>query len=268
MTAQPSKLPFVKTRTLIRLRAQEARAYLADLRGPSASAGKKNILIFGQGRSGSTLLEHLLISTGYFTGHHEALNTVTREVYWPSRFIRGLGRTKAGGNVIVHVKPEHLGQSRPKLGPVDPRLFLDTLVADGWMVIHLQRQDVLRQMVSKYVAKARGGFHKTDDKVENIRLSLSEDEFIADYERRIGWLDAEKALFEGVPHHQILYEEHLEQPDRHQPTIDALLGTLGLSPRPVSTQLRKINATSPAELLANGAQLRAAFLARGWEWTL
>lgn len=260
--------PLLKARTIAALRLLEARAYLADRKGRSASAGKKNVLIFGQGRSGTTLFEQLMVSTGHFTGRHEVLNTVTREVVYPLQFVRGLGRQVPDQNVIVHVKPEHLGRARRKRGPVDASAFLNVLVDEGWNIVHVQRRDVLRQMISKYVAKARGSFHKTDESSEDIRLDIPESEFLADYERRRSWLEDEVRLLDGLPHQVVVYEEHLECPENHQRTINTVLDQLSLEHRPVSTRLKKISALSPAKYLVNRDSLQNAFVAKGWEWTL
>ena len=266
MVGTRKTLPLLQARTVLVLRGHEMRAYMADHKRPSASVSKKNVLIYGQGRSGTTLLESLMVSTGHFTGYHEALNTVTREVFWPTKFMRGLGRQSATNNIIAHVKPEHLGQSRRR--PVDARNFLEALIEDGWFIVHIQRHDLVRKIMSKYVAKARGDFHKTDDTAEDIRLNIPESEFTAQYERRLSWLSAENALLNGLPHMRISYEEQLDRPERHQRTVDGICDQLGLACRPVSTRLKKIEASSPSDFLVNAEELRSAFVARGWEWTL
>lgn len=116
-------LPFLELRTVMALRLLEIRAYLADCKGPSAGRNKKNVLIFGQGRSGTTLFEELMVSTGHFIGRHEVLNTVTREVIYPTSFVRGIGRMTPSENVILHVKPEHLGRARRTRDPSMPAPF-------------------------------------------------------------------------------------------------------------------------------------------------
>lgn len=246
------------------LRLQEVVTYLAYLRGVPSKG--KNVLIFGQGRSGTTLFETLLVSTGYFKGLHEVLNTVTRDVWWPKAYVAGLGRRWPNRNLVVHIKPEHLGRARKS--PVDARQFLEAMVQEGWTIVHIQRRDLLRQLLSKHVAKARGAFHKKDDQPESIRLSIPEDAFMADYERRLGWLENENQLLQGLSSYQITYEEHLESPSLHQPTVNKLLEHLGLEIQPVSTQLRKIGKDKADEFLANADSLRNAFEKKGWEWTL
>jgi len=261
-------LPFLELRTVMALRLLEIRAYLADCKGPSAGRNKKNVLIFGQGRSGTTLFEELMVSTGHFIGRHEVLNTVTREVIYPTSFVRGIGRMTPSENVILHVKPEHLGRARRTRGSVDARSFLESMVMDNWTIVHIKRCDVLRQMMSKYVAKARGAYHKTDDAPEEISINVPDADFIAEYERRRGLLEQENALLAGLPHLQLAYEDDLEDASRHQYTIDHVLTKIGLPPHPVATKLKKISTDSPARYLPNAETLKAQFASRGWEWTL
>lgn len=258
----------LRMRTSVVLRLRECAAYAADLRGASAAAGKTNVLIFGQGRSGTTLFEELMVSTGQFTGLHEVLNTVTREVYAPTRYVRGLGRARRADNVILHVKPEHLGKARRTKGPVDAREFLESLVADGWHIVHIQRRDLLRQLISKFIAQSRGQFHKTDDHAESIAVHVPEDAFVARYEQRLGLAKQEAALLDGLPHYSIVYETHLESEAQHQQTIDDVFDWLGLPHQQASTRLRKIASASPASQLENANALRDIFNQRGWEWTL
>ncbi|WP_216665437.1 sulfotransferase [Pseudoruegeria sp. HB172150] len=253
-------------RTVLILRSREARAYAADLKGAKASDGKKNVLIFGQGRAGTTLFEQLMCSTGQFVGYHEVLNTVTREVLWPIRFVRGLGRWVPGENVILHVKPEHLGGARRR--PVDERAFLEAMHDDGWTIVHIRRADIIRQMLSKYIAKARGAYHKTDEQEERINLQIPPQEFLEQYERRTGLLQKEDNILEGLQHLKISYESDLESPERHQRTIDEILDQLGLERRPVSTALKKITTAPAKDYLSNLNELREALTARGVEWTL
>lgn len=209
-----------------------------------------------------------MVSTGYFRGRHEVLNTVTREVIHPTSFVRGLGRMVPRENVIVHVKPEHLGEDRRKRGPVNARTFLEALLDDGWFVVHIQRHDVLRQMMSNYVAEARGSYHKTNDAKENIQVNVPKAEFVAEYESRLGLLSQEYDVLKGLPHLTLSYEEHLEFPELHQKTINRVVKALDLVPRPVSTKLKKISKGSPARFLPNADELQKEFANRGWEWTL
>lgn len=265
MMAVASGGSLIRLRTAALLRLREARACLDDARGPVD--GRRNLLIYGQGRVGTTLLETLLVSTGHFTGHHEALNTVTRDVWRPGAFVRGLGRRRTGGHVVVHVKPEHLGRARQS--PVDPALFLDMLLADGWTILHVMRRDTLRQVLSKEIAKARGGFHKRSSGAEPLApITLPVDAFLARCDRVRQSLAAEHALLAPRPHLRLIYEDDLEQAAAQQPAVDRILDHLALPRRVAVTTLQKINTHDPAALIANLDDLRRAVLDHGQEWTL
>ncbi|MAZ08557.1 MULTISPECIES: hypothetical protein [unclassified Limnobacter] len=255
---------WVRIKTTVVLRLRELIAYVAYLFKARSKA--KNVLIFGQGRSGTTLFESLLVSSGHFKGLHEVLNTVTRDVWWPKAYVAGLGRRWSGQNVVVHVKPEHLTWGRKT--PVDSRSFLEFMVTEGWTIVHIQRRDVLRQLLSKHIAKARGSFHKKDDALESISLRISEEVFLADFERRLNWLSDETKLLAGLPHHVIFYEDHLESSEHHQPLVDSLFSELDLELRKVCTPLRKISKSGNGHTIENEAILRKAFEAKGWSWTL
>ena len=101
MSSLKQQLPFLRLRTSLVLHLREIRAYSAGLKNAGESERKKKVLIYGQGRSGTTLFEHLMCSTEHFVGYHEVLNTVTREVVWPIHYIRGLGRQFDDENIIL-----------------------------------------------------------------------------------------------------------------------------------------------------------------------
>jgi LPS sulfotransferase NodH len=260
------QLPFLKLRSNLVLRKREALAYVADLfRSPPGTETKK-ILIFAQGRSGTTLFESLMCSTGYFTGYHEVLNTVTREVMWPTKYVRGLGRQTGKENIIIHVKPEHLGRARKR--PVDAESFLKALHKDGWYFVHIERSDLLKQIISKYLAKARGSYHKTDEAAEKISIHIPPEELLAQYQKRKSLLADEKAILAGFPHFQICYDTDLEKSGQHQKTVNRILNELGLPSQQVSTKLRKINAAATSDFLSNFEELKQYFEARNLAWTL
>ncbi|WP_226895226.1 hypothetical protein [Luteolibacter marinus] len=259
-------LPFLRARTWVVLRVYEVAAYAADMFGARGTADKGNVLIYGQGRSGTTLLEDLLCSTGHFTGHHEVLNTVTREVAWPERFVRGLGRRRRSGNLVVHVKPEHLCQSRKR--PVSPGGFLQTMLDDGWTIVHVERIDVPMQVLSKYIAKARGAWHKSDNSDEVVRLHIPAQEFLAKCKRCRSTLEAERKILDHIPHIRVTYEGDLEQASMHQAVVDRIVDEIGLERRPVSTLLKKINRKSSAEILTNIHEIRSAITEIGLDSAL
>lgn len=260
----PDRSRLLRLRTAAVLRLREARSYVDDLARPPVTGRAKPLLIFAQGRAGTTLLESLLVSTGHYEGHHEVLNTVTREVLWPVRHVRGLARGRAPRHVVAHIKPVHLVQDRRR--PVDMAAFLRAVHDDGWTVLHLERTDVLRQTLSLFIAEGRGSFHKTDAAEERRQLHIPPEDFLRQVQGRTIMLQQERAALAALPHLRVSYEDDLLPPDRHQPTVDRILAHVGLAPRPVSTQLRKIAGGAVADGIGNLSELRAYLAAHGIAW--
>lgn len=211
------------------------------------------VLIFAQGRSGSTLLESLLASTGHFASRGELLGEGHERVRFPHAFLRGHARRTRARSFLGHVKVYHLNRDRISAGaaPVDPHRFLQRLDGEGWRVIHLTREDRVRHVLSGLVAKARKDYHKLDDRPERTAITLERVAFEAALHERLAFAEEERAALEGVRHHTVIYERDLEQAAAHQRTIDGVLDFLGLPHRPVSTALRKINARPLADIIAN-----------------
>ena len=225
-------------------------------------------LIFGQGRTGTTLLEQLLCSSGHFTPNGEVLRD-RPHVLFRNALLEGLARKHPHENFICHVMPWHLGWDRRNAGaspiylrqagaPVaDLRRFLTTLSSRGWRIIHLSRQNKLRHCLSHQVARERGGFHKFDDQPEEFRIVVDRDEFSARLAGRIECDRRERAALASIPHLELHYETDLESPHVHQDTINRVLDHLGLERRPVETKLRKINNRPIAEIVGNYDQFAA-----------
>ena len=253
----------LRRRTALVLRLLEARAYIAD-RTRLQHKDSHHVLIFAQGRSGTTLLESLLVSTGHFVGHHEALNTYTREVVAPTSFVRGLGRMAGRDNIVVHVKGGHLGKDRRR--PVDAAVFLAALHAEGWTIVHVVRERIADQVLSECLALKRGAYHKLDDRPEDLRIRIEPEEFLRRYDRRVRFRAEDEAALADLPRLTLTYENDLADPDRQQATVARVLDAVGLPRRSARTSLKKIIGPSPAERLLNVGEVRAALAARGIDW--
>jgi hypothetical protein len=229
----------------------ELAAYCRHLFGPRSTAVRA--LIFAQGRSGTTLLENLLCSSGHFTRNGEVLRGERLHILFPNAFLEGLARKRPHDNFICHVKPGHIDQDRQDVSarPIDLRRFLETLSSRGWRIIHLYREDKLRQYLSAEMGKARGSFHKFDDQPEEYRIIANRDQFAAGLAALIECDRRERAALASIPHVEVQYETDLESSGAHQVTVDRVLDYLGLERRPVATRLRKINYRPIAEIVEN-----------------
>jgi hypothetical protein len=237
-------------------RAHAWRRQLRELGAVAASVlptpQQPRALIFAQGRTGSTLLESLLESTGHLRGFGELLAPVMPPVRDPVRYVEGLSRWHRSG-FVWHCKPYHLTDDRVRAGvdPVDPHSVLASLVDSGWLIIHLHRRDLVRHMLSNLVARRRGAYHKRDAAPEDLSVIVTRDVLERTVARRRAHSAAEAAALAGLPHHRLVYEEDLLAPARHQATVDGILTLLGLPSRPVHTDLTRINARPLSELVVN-----------------
>ena len=249
-------------RLLFGMRRMELRSYLHDaVLKPRPDA--KHVLIFAQGRSGTTLLESLLCSTGNFTGLGEPLHLHTREVWATVRHLRGLGRG-AQGNVVAHVKGSQLLHERRR--PVDPYRLLRSMSAEGWSIVHVRRQGIANQVLSECLARSRGAYHKIDDSPEQIRPRIDPQDFLMRYDRRLRFHEEDQAALAGVPHLSLVYEHDLMDSACHQATADRVCDWLDLPRHPVRTELRRIGARAPADQISNYDEIVSALEARGFDW--
>lgn len=235
---------------------RELRVYARAL--CKRSSGGERILIFAQGRTGTTLLESLLSSTGLFHVNDEPLRGKGKHVLWPALYLRGLARDPAlqgqDGNFICHVKIYHLDEFRERAGrnPVEPTRFLHSLTKDGWKIVHLRRKNPVRQILSQYVAEARGGYHKHDDKQESHQLLLEQSDFERRLELRENRSAQERAALARLEHLELIYEDDLLDPAVHEKTVDRVLAHADLQrSHPVRTSHRKINAQPLRDLILN-----------------
>jgi len=206
------------------------------------------VFIFGQGRTGSTVLENLLASTGHFIEHRELLNARYREVALPLPFILGLSRWRAR-NFVCHVKLYHLLRDRRKL--VEPARFLSALHEHGWKIIYLRRQNKVEHVLSSLIAEQRGAYQKKDDSKEALALRIDCRQLVKFVRQRMDFETLEKAALDGLDYHEVIYERDLKNPAMHQTTVDGILDYLSLPHREARTQYKKIKVFETRQLISN-----------------
>ena len=249
-------------------RSMEAISYLLNYTRTMPSNSVR-VVIFAQGRTGSTLLESLLCSTGHFRPHGELLDTLKGEVLFPIKFLNGLSKWKPKNNFIFHVKITQLIKDRKH--PVDPTLFLETLSKDGWKIIYLRRRNKVQHTLSVYFARNRhpryllNAWHKFDDKPEELNIFVDCPKFKRTTEKLINHDAHEQKVLANIEHHEVIYEDDLEKPESHQKTVDRILEYLSLEQRQASTKHRKVNNQSPKELVSNYEEFVECLSKSGWE---
>ena len=246
----------------------EAISYLLNYIKPTPS-NQLRVVIFAQGRTGSTLLESLLKSTGYFRSYEELFNIEKGEILFPLTFLYGLLKWQPKNNFIFHVKIYQLTKKRKH--PVDPALFIETLYKDGWKIIYLRRRNKVKHALSIYFARNRSSrylfnkWHKFDDRPEKLNISIECDKFKRSTEKLINYDAQEKKVLANIEYHEVVYEDDLEKPESHQKTVDRILNYLSLESREAFTKYRKVNNQSPEELVSNYEEFLECLSEQGWE---
>lgn len=223
---------------------------------------QKRVVLFAQGRTGSTLLENLLCSTGYFYKNGELLKVQNREVMFPYRFISGLSKWKSKFNFIFHVKIYQLSRDRKR--PIDVRVFLEKLNKDGFIIIFLSRRNIVEHYLSNLIAEKRGTYHKFSSEREEIKLEIECSSFVKKVKERIEFAKEEEKVLSGLNYIKIVYEDDLLNGSRHQITTNKVLNHLGLEPKPANSNIHKINTSSMKELIINYEDFEKAMNDNGW----
>lgn len=211
---------------------------------------KKNnfkVVIFGLDRSGSTLLESLICSTGYFEKHGEILNMRYGEVKNPAKYVMGRARFSRKSSFICHVKIYHLTTDRKN--PVDPQDFIKSLIDDGWKIIYLNCRNKVKQTLSNQVAKLRGSYQKFDDSKEQYKIIVDCQKFVQQVQYRYEYDEQEQKCLSEVKHNTVIYEDDLENGQNHQKTGDEILDFLSLEHRAAQTKHRKVNTQKTSDLV-------------------
>jgi LPS sulfotransferase NodH len=220
------------------------------------------LVIFGQGRTGSTLLESLLASTKHFRPNGEIFNTDRGEIRYPVVYIRGLSKMYAKENLTFHVKVYQLDEDRKH--PVKPNEFLKKLHHDGWKILHLRRLNKVNHALSNILAEHIGFYHKFTDKENKYRIHLDCSYFEQVIEKRFHYEKAEQEALSGIPYHEVWYEKDLEKAADHQDTVNRILNYVSLENRKAHTKHQKINTQSPEDLIINYNEFVKLLKKRQW----
>lgn len=229
---------------------RELGGYVGLLR-PSPDAPR--VVIYAQGRTGSTLLEELLASTGHLDRFRELVAPERPPVRWPRAYVEGRSR-RHGAGFVWHCKPYHLTVDRDRTGlpRVSPTELLGRLHDDGWQVVHLRRRDLVRHALSGMVAAHRGAhLSREGDDAAEPTITVDREQLTGIVERRREHQDRERRDLTGIDHVDVTYEDDLVDADDHQATVDRIMAALGLPSAPVRTSLRRINARPLSEIVAN-----------------
>jgi hypothetical protein len=234
--------------------ASEVKNYSTNIIKTTPS-NQVRLLIFGQGRTGSTLLESLLVSTGHFEGGSELLSANEHEIRYPIQYILGESKRRSASNFVCHVKNYQLTADRKK--PIDVATFLHALEKTGWKIIYLRRRSIFNLVLSSELAQSSGIYHRfgRNLKFEHSQVIVDPERFVRRMKWRLNHEEMEQRSLTNIPFHEVIYEDDLENQSSHQNTVDRLLDYVSLDHAEVQTKLKKVVSQKPEEIISNFDEL-------------
>lgn len=228
----------------------EAKTYVKFLVSRRHVAGTK-FLIFGAGRSGSSLLVDLLDSHPQIRCEGEILH---HRVLFPRLYVSCRAATAAQDAYGFKLLSYQLRQVQKMH---DPGLFLQRLHESRWKIIYLVRRNILRRALSNLYARHRQKFHARRDErpTEAVRMPVDVSELLSWMEGMERLNRFEQQLLSDLPHLHIVYEDDLQDSHDHQPTVDRIFLYLGLPSARVKSNLVKATPRDLSDFVANHEEL-------------
>lgn len=204
-------------------------------------------VIFGRGRSGSTLLVDLLnrVPDVYCDG--ELLHD---RVLAPCLYVRcreSLAPGKAYGFKLLSY------QLRDVQRISDGAAFIRELHNSGYRIIYLKRRNPLRQALSGLYARHRGQWNQ-----RTPLAAAGETRMTVDVGELYRWLldgeqltRYEESVLSGLDLLDLAYERDLQSPENHQRTIDRVTQYLGIRSAPVNTGFARMMGDDIAPFISN-----------------
>lgn len=213
-------------------------------------------VIYGQGRSGSSVLRDLIGSHPDVHCESEIFNKkVAARLLWPGRYLRA--RAQLSPRPVYGCKMK-IYQMEDDQGVEDAREFMLDLHKEGWKVVHLVREDLFRKALSLVVAETRGQFLDRKASGTGVDSIVIDPARLAEAMRERRRSDAaEAAALEGIPHTRVTYERDLFDAGNHQAVSDRVLEFLGLDSAPVETRYVRTSRGDVSEYVSNWEDVHA-----------
>lgn len=218
---------------------------------------KNKFVVFGQGRTGSTLLMDLLKNSDTHTDREifNIFHFCGRKISRPIAYV--LGRSKRFNKLtygfkfkIYQLKEDHAIQ--------DVKGFLKSLEEEGFKIIYLKRIHTVEHAISNIRRIKTGVTHSRDGKQASSLFLNSEDfnYLLNEINYRRNYLNEEAEILKNIEHLSICYEQDLLNKSDQLRTVNTVRSYLNLTIiDDVQTVYKKINNKPLHELIENYHEL-------------
>lgn len=228
---------------------------------------QKKFIIFGQGRSGSTLLVSLMNCHSEIFCDGEIMSKEKYgKILFPLKYINLSSRyaPKNGKSVYgFKVKIYQLSRDQKYNNYLD---ILNTLNSNGWYFIHLRRSNILKQCLSVQIYLAHGFAHnKNKKKLSRRKIKIDLERLKRQMKERTIYCKKEDEFLTNISHLSINYENDLLNSEKHQDTANKIFKYLGLNECEVNTSYRKIASDKIEDNIENYDELCTFLKSEGYE---
>ncbi|MEO0974354.1 MAG: sulfotransferase [Pseudomonadota bacterium] len=239
----------------------------AEHRTGTRSSAPKRFVVVGTQRSGTTFIRQCLDShpqvrcrgelfarsygkaDGYASYRHANVFHQLGHYLWRARQVRRfLGDRLTDVEVGVAVSGFKLMRSQVRRTPYWYPMVLDFMHEEHYHVLHVVRRNLLRVLVSRATARARGQYHARDE-VPTVQVALD----VTTLLRSLDKLADENAYWRtatrGLPVCVVEYEQFV---DDRQVQSQRMLEFLGVDPEhPLHSPHQRVNRATLKETLSN-----------------
>jgi len=208
---------------------------------------EKKFVLFNSGRAGSTLLVKLLDSHSQIQCEGEILR---RKMLFPRAYINRMSQvcdTPVFGFKLLSYQLKNVQTSIK-----DKQSFLQNLVSDGFQIIYLERQNILRQALSVMYGYHRDQWHvKKEQNISPTKMNV-------DPVALKNWMDGieelkdfEKEMLELLPYLHITYEDDLSIPEQQAVTVETVTNFIDIQNEYVNSTLKRVTPKNLSSFIEN-----------------
>jgi LPS sulfotransferase NodH len=217
-------------------------------------------IILARSRTGSNLLKSYLSSHPNIRVHGEVfrrLNGRNHKHVLEQLFCQQSRNVGAVGFKAFYYHP---------LDDTSGTLWKQLLAMPDLAVIHLQRRNILRTLISKQLALVSNVWEVSNHRplhcAEKGQVEFTAEQLQAGFEQTRCWQIQFREMFQRHDNVEVTYEELCREPQRE---LRKILKFLDLPFQPLQTGLEKQNPEITSELLKNYAELKQAFAGTQWQ---
>ncbi|MDH7911520.1 hypothetical protein [Winogradskyella sp. SYSU M77433] len=225
---------------------------------------KVKFIVFGQGRTGSTLLTKLINQHPKIFCDQEIFGNKKSPIFLsPNKYIESNSRKPETKDVSIYGFKVKIYQLYTDQKISNVKGLLEDLHRKGWKFIFLHREDELAHNVSSFKAFSLGKWFV--DKSEDIQNKKDKELYIdpTQFKKSVLWrrkfTNMEKECLENIPHIKVSYEKDLLVSENHQAVCDRIFSFLGVDSYSVKANIKKMNAPDLRNTIKNYDEIESLF---------